>query len=145
MYTNRKAQYDFHIISKIEAGIVLQGSEIKSLRNGDFAADGSYCFISGNSVILKGFIINEYDKGGAYSHEPSREKILLLKKKQVEKLKFEMETERLSIIPTKIYFNKKGKVKVEVALVKGKKNYDKRESIKKRDIQKSFSQKETFN
>ena len=142
--TNKKAAYDYFILSKYEAGIVLQGSEIKSIRNHAVNLKDSYVVIKNQEVFILNMHIAEYSHGNLFNHDPFRTRKLLLHKKEILKMQLKIKQEGFTLIPTKIYFNEKGKVKVEIALEKGKKIYDKRETIKKRkqkrELQKNYKQ-----
>ena len=142
--TNKKAAYDYFILSKYEAGIVLQGSEIKSIRNHAVNLKDSYVVIKNQEVFILNIHIAEYSHGNLFNHDPFRTRKLLLHKKEILKMQLKIKQEGFTLIPTKLYFNEKGKVKVEIALAKGKKLYDKREAIKqreqKRELQKNYKQ-----
>ena len=142
--TNKKAAYDYFILSKYEAGIVLQGSEIKSIRNHAVNLKDSYVVIKNQEVFILNMHIAEYSHGNLFNHDPFRTRKLLLHKKEILKMQLKIKQEGFTLIPTKLYFNEKGKVKVEIALEKGKKLYDKRETIKqreqKRELQKNYKQ-----
>lgn len=130
---NRKANYDYEIISTIEAGIVLTGTEIKSIRNGNANLKDSYAIIKNNEVFLLGMHINEYEQGNIFNHDEKRTRKLLLHKKEILKLNNKVTLDGNTLVPLKLYF-KKNKAKILLGLAKGKKNYDKRETIKQRDI-----------
>ena len=138
---NRKAQYDYEIEESYEAGIVLTGTEIKSIRNGKVNIKDSYAIIKNNELYLLNTHISLYDEGNRFNHEETRTRKLLMHKKEILKLKSKLEMEGYTLVPLKIYFVK-SKAKVLLGLAKGKKNYDKREAIKKRDeireMEKSF-------
>lgn len=142
--TNKKLTYDYFILSKYEAGIVLQGSEIKSIRNHAVNLKDSYVVIKNQEVFILNMHIAEYSHGNLFNHDPFRTRKLLLHKKEILKMQLKIKQEGFTLIPTKLYFNEKGKVKVEIALAKGKKLYDKRETIKqreqKRELQKNYKQ-----
>ena len=130
---NRKASYEFHFIEKYEAGIMLKGSEIKSIREGKASITEGYCFVSNDELFIKGMTIAPYTDGSFNMHEPTRVRKLLLKKKEIEKLRAKMEEKGLTIIATRIFINGRGLAKLEIALAQGKKLFDKRDSIKKKD------------
>lgn len=130
---NRKANYDYEIISTIECGIVLTGTEIKSIRNGNANLKDSYAIIKNNEVFLLGMHISEYEQGNIFNHDEKRTRKLLLHKKEILKLNNKVTLDGNTLVPLKLYFNK-NKAKILLGLAKGKKNYDKRESIKERDI-----------
>lgn len=134
---NRKARYDYEIEETYEAGIVLTGTEIKSIRNGKVNIKDSYAIIRNNEIYLLNTHISLYDEGNRFNHEEERTRKLLLHKKEILKLKNKVDLEGYTLIPLKIYFVK-SKAKVLIGLAKGKKNYDKRESIKKRDMMREM-------
>lgn len=130
---NRKAKYDYEILSTIECGIVLTGTEIKSIRNGNANLKDSYAVIKGNEVFILGMHISEYKEGNIFNHDEKRTRKLLLHKKEILKLFNKVELEGNTLVPIKLYF-KGNKAKILLGLAKGKKIYDKRETIKQRDI-----------
>ena len=134
---NRRARYDYFILEEIEAGIVLTGTEIKSIRLGKVNLKDSYANIRNEEIYLLNTHISSYEKGNIFNHEENRTRKLLLHKNQIKKLQNKVTLEGCTLIPLKIYFVK-GKAKVLIGLCKGKKNYDKRESIKERDIQREL-------
>ncbi len=134
---NRRARYDYFILEEIEAGIVLTGTEIKSIRLGKVNLKDSYAIIRNEEIYLLNTHISSYEKGNIFNHEEDRTRKLLLHKNQIKKLQNKVTLEGCTLIPLKIYFVK-GRAKVLIALCKGKKNYDKRESIKERDIQREL-------
>ena len=132
---NRKAHYDYFIKETYEAGIELQGTEIKSLRKGNANINDSYARIKNGEVYLTNMYIGKYEEGNIFNHDERRERKLLLHKKEILKIDNEVTTKRYTIIPLKIYFVR-GKAKVELGVCQGKKLYDKRESIKEKDIKR---------
>ena len=134
---NRKAWYDYEIEDTYEAGIVLTGTEIKSIRLGKVNIKDSYAIIRNNEIFLLNTHISIYDEGNRFNHEEDRTRKLLLHKKEILKLRDKLEKEGYTIIPLKIYFVK-NKAKVLLGLAKGKKNYNKKETIKERDIQREM-------
>ena len=134
---NRKAKFDYEIVSTIEAGIVLKGTEIKSIRLGNANLKDSYAVIKNNEVFLLGMHISPYKEGNIFNHDELRTRKLLLHKKEIFKLRDKITLEGYTLVPIKLYFNK-NKAKILLGVAKGKKSYDKRESIKKRDIEKDI-------
>ena len=130
---NRKASYEYEFVEKVEAGIMLKGTEIKSLREGKASIQEAYCFFKKDELYIKGMNISPYSQASFESHDMTRDRKLLLKKRELEKFKSKMEEKGLTIIPVRIYINSRGLAKLEIALAKGKKIYDKRDSIKKKD------------
>ncbi len=129
---NRKARYNYFFIEVFEAGIQLMGSEIKSLRNGRVDISESFAREVNNEIFLINSYFSKYSNSSYMNHDESRPRKLLLHKKEIRKISGKIKKESLTLIPTKIYFNKKGIAKLEIALSKGKKLYDKREVKKKR-------------
>lgn len=130
---NKKASFEFSFLDKYEAGIMLKGTEIKSLREGKASIQEAYCFFRKNELYVKGLHISPYTQASFFTHESARDRKLLLKKKEIEKLKQKSEEKSLTIIPLRFYINSRGLAKVEIALAKGKKLYDKRDDLKKKD------------
>ena len=129
---NRKARYNYFFLEKFEAGIELRGSEIKSLRDGRVDIAESFAREENNEIYLINSYFAKYSNSSYMNHEENRQRKLLLHKKEIRKIIGKLNKESLTLIPIQIYFNRKGLAKVELALSKGKKNYDKRESKKKK-------------
>ena len=134
--TNRKAFHNYHILDKYEAGMELLGSEVKSLREGNCNLSQAYIIIRKGQAWLSGVHIKPYSHTGFDGHEAVRNRKLLLHNREIIKLKTKLDQKGLTAIPLKIYFNKKGLAKLELALAKGKKNYDKKIALKERDIKR---------
>ena len=134
---NRKARYDYIIESEYEAGIVLKGTEIKSIRMGKANLKDSYAIIRNEEIYLLNTHIASYDNGNIFNHEETRTRKLLMHKSEIKKLNNKVILEGYTLIPLKIYFVK-GRAKVLIGLCKGKKNYDKREAIKERDLDREM-------
>lgn len=136
---NRKAYYDYEILETLSAGIMLLGSEVKSVRKKDVSIKEAYCHIDNGEMWLKGTHISPFKESGLFqNHQPIRDRKLLLNKKEIVKLKEKVEQKGLTIIPLKIVINSKGLIKVIVGLAKGKNNYDKKETIKLRDLDRDI-------
>lgn len=134
---NRKARHDYHIMETWEAGMVLQGTEVKSLRNGKANLKDSYARVEQGEVFLYNCHIAPYEKGTYANHDPERKRKLLLNRQEIRKLTGKVEEKGLTLIALKIYF-KRGVAKVELGLARGKKLYDRRADIAKRDIQRDM-------
>ena len=134
---NRKSSYLYSFIDKYEAGIQLKGFEVKAIREGNVNIAESYVNIKNNEIFIVGMHIGEYSHSGYATHDPTRERKLLMHKVEISKIKSKFETKGVTIVPLKLYF-KNGKAKLEIALAKGKKKWDKRETIKKRDIDREI-------
>jgi len=136
---NRQAFFNYEIIEKLVAGMVLSGTEIKSIREGKVNLQDGYCYLNKNEIYVKGISIMPYTEGSYLNHETSRERKLLLKKSEIKKLVVKIEHKGLTLIPTRLFINERGLAKLEVAVGKGKKLHDKREGIKERDIKRELS------
>ena len=134
---NRKAKYDYYIKELYEAGIVLTGTEIKSVRKGSCNIKDCYGIIKNNEVFLLNMYIGQYKEGNIFNHEETRSRKLLLHKKEIIKLEKAINEKGYTLVPIKLYFVK-NRLKVQLGLCLGKKDYDKRESIKERDIKREF-------
>ena len=135
---NSKAYHDYFIEEKYEAGIALAGTEVKSIRMGNFNLKDSYCIIKYGQLTVHGMHISPYEKGNIFNREPLREKKLLMHKKEIMKLMGEVKQQGCALIPLSVYFNERGRAKMLIGLCKGKKNYDKRETEAKRDAQRNI-------
>ena len=131
--SNRKAFHDYSIEEKIEAGLILKGTEVKSLREGRVNLREAYATVAQGKAVLHNCHIGEYSHGNIMNHEPLRTRGLLLHKKQIQKLTGQVQQKGLTIVPLRIYFNLRGTAKIELGLARGKKYYDRRESVKKRE------------
>ncbi len=136
--TNRKANFEYEILSKYEAGIILKGTEVKSLRQAKVNLQDAYGRIINDEVWIINSHINEYTYGNINNHEPLRNRKLLLNKREIRKIKQQLQEKGLTLVPLKIYF-KGSLVKTEIGIARGKKLYDKRESIKKREVERKLS------
>ncbi|MEM1339164.1 MAG: SsrA-binding protein SmpB [Bacteroidota bacterium] len=136
---NKRARFDYEILDKYTAGIVLAGTEIKSLRLGKASLSQSFCeFNDRKELFVINMQIDEYSHGGHYNHKPKAERKLLLQKRELKKLHKEVNTTGLTIVPLQLYINDKGLAKLNIALARGKKQYDKRETIKDRDNKRNL-------
>ena len=135
---NKKANFNYDISDKYIAGMVLKGTEIKSLKESKVNFSNSYCSIIDDQMYLKGMNISEYLYGNINNHDPDRDRKLLLNKNEIKQIKKKVTEKKLSIVPIKLFINNRGYVKLEIGLGKGKKSFDKREDIKKRDIDRNL-------
>lgn len=131
--TNRKARHFYHILETIETGISLTGTEVKSLRIGSGSLVDGYASIEGGEMFLLNFNVPPYDKGNRYNTDPMRPKKLLMHKREIYRFGGLVNQKGFTLIPITVYFNERGKVKIELALCKGKKDFDKRAAIRERD------------
>jgi SsrA-binding protein len=135
--TNRKASHEYFLLERLEAGIALQGSEIKSIRAGQISLAEAYVHIDGLEAWLEDAHIAPYEQASRYNHEPRRRRKLLLHKKEIRRLWDEVRQKGVTIVPLRVYL-KNGRAKVEIAVAKGKKLYDKRQAIAQRDAQREM-------
>ncbi|MGW9686522.1 SsrA-binding protein SmpB [Flagellimonas sp. 2504JD1-5] len=137
---NKRARFDYEILDTYTAGIVLGGTEIKSIRLGKASISQSFCeFNEMGELYVINMQVDEYSHGGYYNHKPKAERKLLLNKRELKKLRKEVTTSGLTIIPLNLFINERGLAKVKIGLAKGKKLYDKRETIKDRDNKRNLS------
>ncbi len=141
---NKEAKYNYFIEEEMECGIVLAGTEIKSIRAGKANLKDSYAIIRNNEVYLLNMHISEYNEGNLFNHDPKRTRKLLLHKSEINKLKKKVEQEGRTLVPLKLYFTK-NKAKILLGLCKGKKKFDKRETIKERDLNREASKLHKYN
>ncbi|HEY8424886.1 MAG TPA: SsrA-binding protein SmpB [Limnochordales bacterium] len=137
---NRKARHDYEILETLEAGLVLTGSEVKSLRLGRAQLRDSYARVQNGEVYLIGAHISSYQAGNAWDHDPTRPRKLLLHRREIARLAGRVAEKGLTLVPLRIYFNERGLAKVELAVARGRKSYDKREAIARRDEQRRIQQ-----
>jgi SsrA-binding protein len=135
---NKKAKYEYEFLERYTAGLVLQGTEIKSIREGKARIAESFCQFKEDGLYTINMNIDEYSHGSFYNHKPKRERKLLLNKKELKKLKDKIKDKGLSIIPTKLFIDDRGFAKLNIALCKGKKTHDKRQDLKLKDAQRSM-------
>ncbi|WP_264558260.1 SsrA-binding protein SmpB [Flavobacterium sp. N2270] len=135
---NKRARFDYEILDKYNAGIVLTGTEIKSIRLGKASIAESFCEFNNGELFLINATIEEYLYGTHYNHRAKSERKLLLNKKELKKLNKDSDNKGLTIVPLRLYTNEKGLAKIEIALCRGKKNYDKRESLKEKDTKRDI-------
>lgn len=138
---NRRAKFDYQFLEKFVAGMVLTGTEIKSIREGKAALVDSYCYFRNGELFIRNMNITPYSEGTHYNHEPNRERKLLLSKAELRKLEKKLKDQGLTVVPVRLFISESGYAKLEIALAKGKKEFDKRESIKKRDTEKEIARK----
>ena len=137
---NRKASFEYQFVDTYKAGIMLKGTEIKSIREGKVSLQEAYCYFNDQEeLFVKSMNISEYAQGTYANHDPLRERKLLLSKKELAKLKTNSNEKGLTIIPIRLFINDRGLAKVEIALAKGKKIHDKRDSIKEKDVKREMA------
>jgi len=135
---NKKASHEYFLIEKYTAGIQLTGTEIKSIRYGKASIREAYCAFNGNELFVRNMDISEYKLGTHYNHEPKRERKLLLTKRELRKLQTKINEKGFTLVPILLFINDKGLAKLEIALAKGKHTYDKRASLKEKDIKRDL-------
>ena len=135
---NRRARYEYEFVDTYEAGIMLQGTEVKALRAGEANLADAYCYFQRGELFVRNFYIKEYRFGTDANHDPVRPRKLLLKARELRKLDKKIREKGLTIIPTKVYMNDRGLVKMGIALARGKNTYDKRDSLKKKDSKREL-------
>jgi len=141
---NKRAEFDYEILQKYSAGIVLSGTEVKSIRMGKANLTDGFCFFSKGELWVKNIHIAEYVNGGFIHHELKRNRKLLLQKKEIDKILEKVKERGLSVVPLRMFVNERNLIKCEIALVKGKKRYDKRESIKEKDLKREHGRNVKF-
>lgn len=135
---NRSAFHEYFIDNKYVAGIVLKGTEVKSLRTGKASFNDSYCIVHKGEIWVKSLHIAEYSHGTVNNHDPLRERKLLLEKREIRKIESKLKEKGYTLIPLRIFFNEKNLIKIEIGLARGKKLHDKRETIKARDVEREI-------
>ena len=135
---NRQASFEFELLDKYIAGLVLMGTEIKSIREGKVNLQDGYCFFNDGELFVKGINITPYAQGTHFNHEAQRERKLLLKRLEIKKLERKVEEKGLTLVPVRLFINERGFAKLEIALARGKKIHDKRDSIKERDAKRDL-------
>ena len=135
---NRRASFEYSFLEKYTAGVMLMGTEIKSIRQGKVNLTDAYCLFLGEGLYIRQMNISKYNEGTHYNHDPLRDRKLLLTKRELRKLQNSLKDVGLTMIPTRMYISDRGFAKIDIALAKGKKLYDKRDSIKEKDVKRSM-------
>ena len=135
---NRKASFEYFFLDEFTAGIQLTGTEIKSVRNNQVSIAEAYCVFDKSDLVIRNMNIEHYKEGTYNNHEPRRDRKLLLNAKELKKLTGKLKDKGLTIIPIRLFINERGLAKIHISLAKGKKNYDKRESIKQKDVKRQL-------
>jgi SsrA-binding protein len=136
---NRQASFEFELLDKYIAGLVLKGTEIKSIREGKVNLQDGYCYFNHGELYVKGVNITPYAQGTHYNHEAQRERKLMLKRMELKKLERKVEEKGLTLVPVRLFINDRGYAKLEIAVARGKKMHDKRENIKERDAKRELN------
>ena len=129
---NKRAKFDYEWLETYTAGLQLVGTEVKSIRMGKASIAEAYCYMSDGELFIKGMNVTEWSHGNIFNHNPIRERKLLLSKRELDKIDKSLKDQGITIVPTKLFISKKGWIKLNIAVAKGKKNYDKRQSLKRR-------------
>jgi SsrA-binding protein len=140
--TNRRASFEYELLQQFEAGMVLMGSEIKSIRAGKANIADAYCVFQSGKLVVRNLHVSTYKEASYLNHEPLRDRILLLNKQELRKLEHRVKEKGLSIIPVKLAFNERGFAKLHIALARGKKNHDKRDATKEKDVKREMARGE---
>ncbi len=136
---NKRAGFEYEFLEKLVAGLSLQGTEIKSIRQSKVNMQDAHCGFLGEEMWVFNLHISPYEEGNIYNHEPMRQRKVLLKRRELNRLQVKVEEKGLTLIPTRLFINDKGLAKLEIALARGKKIHDKRDTIKERDVQRELS------
>jgi SsrA-binding protein len=136
---NKKARYEYHFLQSFEAGITLVGTEVKSIKAGNANLSDAYCLFINDELIIKSMFVAEYKFGNLNNHETRRDRKLLLRRQELKKLDRRVREKGLTIVPYKIYLSERGFIKLEIALAQGKKSFDKRQTIKEKDLKKDMA------
>lgn len=136
---NRQAGFEYELLDKYVAGMVLTGTEIKSIREGKVNLQDGFCYMSNGELFVKGINITPYAQGTHYNHSATRERKLLLKRAELKKLETKVDEKGLTLVPTRLFINERGLAKLEIAIARGKKLHDKRDSIKDREAKRELS------
>ena len=135
---NRQANFEYELLDRYTCGMVLKGTEIKSIREGKVNLQDGYCFFDHGELFARGISINAYDQGTHFNHEVARERKLLLRKSELRKLAVAVEKKGLTLVPVRLFISERGFAKLEIAVAKGKKLHDKRERVKERDLKREM-------
>ncbi len=141
---NKKASFLYEFIDRYTAGIRLTGTEIKSIRNGQANLNDAYCFFRDHELFIRGMHIREYEMGNIYNHDPNRDRKLLLNRRELMKLEKGTAEKGFTIVPVKLFLNDRGLAKLDIALARGKKQYDRRESLKEKDARREMDRLRKF-
>ena len=136
---NRKAKFEYQFLQELEAGLALTGTEVKALRDGEASLTEAWCVFEKDELFIRSMHIGPYRNGPSEQHDPRRNRKLLLKRAELKKLQRKVNEKGLTIVPVKVYFSKSGFAKCQIALAQGKRSFDKRESIKERDVKRDLA------
>jgi len=141
---NKHAKFDYEWLDTYTAGLQLVGTEVKSIRMGKASIAEAYCYMTGGELFIKGMNVTEWSHGNIFNHDPIRERKLLLSKRELDKIDKALKDQGTTIVPTKLFISEKGWIKLNIAVAKGKKNYDKRQSLKEKDAKRDLARLKSY-
>ncbi|MEL0146038.1 MAG: SsrA-binding protein SmpB [Schleiferiaceae bacterium] len=141
---NKRAKFDYEWLDTYTAGLQLVGTEVKSIRMGKASIAEAYCYMTGGELYIKGMNVTEWSHGNIFNHDPIRERKLLLSKRELDKIDKALKDQGTTVVPTKLFISEKGWIKLNIAVAKGKKNYDKRQSLKEKDAKRDLARLKSY-
>ena len=141
---NKRAKFDYEWLDTYTAGLQLVGTEVKSIRMGKASIAEAYCYMTGSELFIKGMNVTEWSHGNIFNHDPIRERKLLLSKRELDKIEKALKDQGVTVVPTKLFISEKGWIKLNIAVAKGKKNYDKRQSLKEKDAKRDLARLKSY-
>jgi SsrA-binding protein len=141
---NKRAKFDYEWLDTYTAGLQLVGTEVKSIRMGKASIAEAYCYMSEGEMFIKGMNVTEWSHGNIFNHDPIRERKLLLSKRELDKIDKALKDQGTTVVPTKLFISEKGWIKLNIAVAKGKKNYDKRQSLKEKDAKRDLARLKSY-
>tara|TARA_B100000963_G_C22125218_1_gene450814 strand:- start:1 stop:447 length:447 start_codon:yes stop_codon:yes gene_type:complete len=141
---NKRAKFDYEWLDTYTAGLQLLGTEVKSIRMGKASIAEAYCYMSDGELFIKGMNVTEWSHGNIFNHDPIRERKLLLSKRELDKIDKSLKDQGITVVPTKLFISEKGWIKLNIAVAKGKKNYDKRQSLKEKDAKRDLARLKSY-
>lgn len=141
---NKRAKFDYEWLDTYTAGLQLVGTEVKSIRMGKASIAEAYCYMTGGELFIKGMHVTEWSHGNIFNHDPIRERKLLLSKRELDKIDKALKDQGTTVVPTKLFISEKGWIKLNIAVAKGKKNYDKRQSLKEKDAKRDLARLKSY-
>ena len=141
---NKRAKFDYEWLDIYIAGLQLVGTEVKSIRMGKASIAEAYCYMTGGELFIKGMNVTEWSHGNIFNHDPIRERKLLLSKRELDKIDKALKDQGTTVVPTKLFISEKGWIKLNIAVAKGKKNYDKRQSLKEKDAKRDLARLKSY-
>ena len=141
---NKRAKFDYEWLDTYTAGLQLVGTEVKSIRMGKASISEAYCYMTSGELFIKGMNVTEWSHGNIFNHDPIRERKLLLSKRELDKIDKALKDQGTTIVPTKLFISEKGWIKLNIAVAKGKKNYDKRQSLKEKDAKRDLARLKSY-